>query len=453
MTPNLKLFLRAGLALMAAGAGACTTPAEPPTSVRILTWWSARGERDAMDKLRHQFDEQHPQQPIDDSPLDVSMDARASLVVKMRDLNPPDAFLANGGWDLFRWVFYNGRNDSQNKLVALDTLVTAERWRNVMPPAVLDTVTITTDVSTHIYAVPLGIHRLNTLFFNKAVFADAGVPEPNESTTVDGLFALLAQLEAAGVTAPLALSTKVRPWLLPILLFENLLMARAGPTYYRSYFCGHEDPMGPPIAAALQDLGRLLGRPHSNTDRLQLGWDQSLNLVRDRRAALAIMGDWARGYFLATAPDPDQIGEVVFPGTSDVFVFTTDTFALPVGAHNSAGAQELLRFIGSQEAQDIFNPVKGSTSPRRDSNEASYLGAAKDTRTAFWAIADNEPGRLVPATSMLARQEFMDKISDVLGDFADSTDGEIVNNASRVLYTFKNYYDILQENSSPTLCP
>src|SRR5262249_32378780 len=164
----------------------------------------------------------------------------------------------------------------------------------------------TVTISPHIYAVPLDVHRLNSLFFNKRLFEQAGVAPPTESTSLDELFVTLDALKAAGVT-PLALSTKAQAWPLGLLLFENLLVARAGAAYYRSFFCGHEDPLGPEITRAVQDLGRLLFSSYTNTnpERSQLAWDESLNLVRDRKAAVTIMGDWSRGYFLATAPAPD----------------------------------------------------------------------------------------------------------------------------------------------------
>lgn len=437
------------LAVLVLVPAACSVPSSGPSTVEILTWWSARGETDAMDRLRSKYDESHPRQPLIDAPLGGSSDAHASLRDRLRDGLPPDVFLANGGWDLFRWVRYNGTNDTQNKLEPLDDLARSEMWPAAMSALVLDTVS----VGGHVYAAPLGVHRLNTLFFNKRVFAQAGLDPPTETTGLDGLFVLLDALKAAGAT-PLALSTKTQPWPLSLLLFENLLIARAGATYYRSFLCGREDPIGPEITGAVLDLGRLLSSSYTNTnpERSQLAWDESLNLVRDGRAAVTIMGDWARGYLLATAAAPDDIGEVVMPGTGDVFAFTTDTFALPKGARNPDGARDLLRVIASQPGQDAFNPAKGSTAPRRDSRADLYDANAQRTRQAFWAAAEDRT-RLVPSTAMLARQEFMDEIIAALGQFADSTDADIVGNASRVLYTIRNHYDILTNSPAPSLCP
>ena len=97
-----------GAVLSALVMASCSVPSSGPTSVDMLTWWSARGELDAMNKLRQRYDETHPHDPIGDNPLLASDVARASLRERMKDGLPPDVFLANGGWDLFQWVRYNG---------------------------------------------------------------------------------------------------------------------------------------------------------------------------------------------------------------------------------------------------------------------------------------------------------------------------------------------------------
>jgi glucose/mannose transport system substrate-binding protein len=432
--------------------GACADPAGPPRQIEILTWWSAPGERDAMTALRNQFMQNHTNEPLKDAPEDESHDLRVTLQHRMIEKLPPDTFQANGGWDLFQWVLFADESQTENKMFGLDELATSEGWKDMMPPAVLDTVR----VNGQIYAVPLDVHRTNTLFFNPDLFAQAGVPPPDESTTLDELFARAEALAAgsSGIT-PFALGTSKPAWPLPILLFENLLVARQGAAYYRSFFCGAGDPQAPEIATAVNDLAHLVSL--SNGDRLALTWDASLNLLLDGHAAMAIMGDWAKGYFMAKAAasgSPQLVQEIPTPGTSasGSFIFTVDTFGLPSGAQNHAGAIDFLKLVGSQAGQDAFNPLKGSTSPRTDSDRSDYDATALATRDAFLAVAD-DPARLAPATTVLARQEFMDTLNDVLGNFTDSSDPNVNGNASIVIDTLTNWYDVLQTRSAPGLCP
>src|SRR4029079_14190019 len=86
---------------------------------------------------------------------------------RISDGNPPDTFQANGGWDLMAWVLYNDHDAGLTQLQQLDP----SDWMGQVPPPVLDSVRY----KGAVYAVPLTIHRVNTFFYNKKVFADAGI--------------------------------------------------------------------------------------------------------------------------------------------------------------------------------------------------------------------------------------------------------------------------------------
>jgi glucose/mannose transport system substrate-binding protein len=431
-------------------SGGCGTPSAGSSEVQILTWWSAQGETQAMEKLRVLFNAKHPDHPLTDAKASGSDDARGALQDRMVAGIPPDTFLANGGSDLFHWVIYKG-DDSQSKMIPLGLAEIAD-WKAHMPDIVLQTVT----VSGSMYAVPLGVHRINNLFYNQQLFAEKNVPPPTESMTLDDMFALADQLQAAGVT-PFATASGPMvsdAWPLALLLFENFLVARGGADYYRSFFCGGVSfpaaREAPQMVAAVNDLGRVLSLSYKG--QVPYDWKGALGLIRDGAAAMTIMGDWAKGYFLNNPPPVTYVGEVPLPGTSDTFIFTTDTFGLPKGAHNPDGAADFLRLIGSVEGEDTFNPVKGSTPPRMDAVLSRYDETAQKTIGAYRTAATQKTG-LVPATSALAPQEFMNAVTGALSDFANSTDDTRAGNASILLYTIQNYYDILKNNTAPGLCP
>jgi glucose/mannose transport system substrate-binding protein len=310
---------------------------------------------------------------------------------------------------------------------AVDALATAEGWNDVIPKPVLDTVSF----DGHQYAVPLNIHRLNTLFFNKQLFADNAIVEP---TNLDELFSVAATFRARGIT-PIAVGA-IEPWTLALLLFENLVVAHGGGSYYRDFFVGRGDAFAPEIVASLEDLRTLLS--YSNANATQLTWSGAVELVRTGGAAMTIMGDWAKGYFLANQGTPDEsFGAIPMPGTAGTFVFTTDTFGLPKGVRNRQGALDLLKVFGSREGQDTFNPIKGSIPARRDASTAAYDVMAQRTINDFrQAAADSTT--LVPATAILAPPEFIDAIEKALARFA------IDGNASAVLHTLDNWYDLLR---------
>ena len=85
-------------------------------------------------------------------------------------------------------------------------------------------------------------------------------------------------------------------------------------------------------------------------------------MVIDGKAAFNVMGDWAAGYFITDLGlEPGTgFGWVPSPGTAGTFMMLSDTFGLPKGAPHPENVRAWLSFLGSAEAQDIFNPLKGS---------------------------------------------------------------------------------------------
>jgi glucose/mannose transport system substrate-binding protein len=436
--PVLRLAVALVVAALAAG---CDSSAPARETVEIIDWWVNAGEAPALGALIEMFEAESPNQQVLNTALHTSTDARKRITERMVARQPPETFQANGGWDLLAWVVTNDVDDQGTKMTPLDGLVD---WTAAFPDPVLETVRFDDTV----YAVPLGIHRVNTLFFNRKVFAEHDVPAPSIGTaaTLDDLFALAATLRTRGVLAPIALGMR-DPWTLSLLLFENILVARAGGGGYRRFFEGNDPVLGSAtMAGALADLVTLLG--YTNADAERTTWDQAIDLVIRGEAAMSIMGDWAKGYVLDQARKKSDlkldIGQIPTPGTDATFVFTTDTFGLPIGARNPKGARALLSLFASVEGQDAFSLIKGSIPARRDAGSGLSDFDALNTLSEFKNVSGDHD-RLVPATAILAPPDYMSAINDVLSDFVGSTahTGEVRGNTSVVLHALENRRDML----------
>lgn len=419
--------MKVGLALLAIGLSGCGggSGGADASEVEILHWWTAGGEKDAIDQLVALFEDQHPTEAVINTAISGSTAARMTIQDRMIGGQPPDTFQANGGWDLLAWVLYNNVDDTSSKMDPIDDTATAQGWADVMPSAVLNTASF----NDHVYAVPLDVHRVNTLFFNQSLFDRLAAPP----ATVDDLFAVAAEFQTMGVVAPIALGTK--DGTLPILFFENLLVSRAGADYYQKFMRGQGDPFAPEIATAIDDLARLL--TFANANSAQLTWSQAADRVLTGDAALTIMGDWDKGYMVSRGATPDvDFGALPMPGTAGTFVFTTDTFGLPKGARNPAGTIDLLELFGSKAGQDTFNPIKGSISPRSDTDTTAYDQMGQRTISDFRQASDS--ATVVAATAILAPPQFMTEVNSVLLQFV--ADGD----RSTVIHAIDNYYDILR---------
>jgi glucose/mannose transport system substrate-binding protein len=407
----------------------CDAPNESKNGqLEIVSWWTAPGEVDALEAVVGVFQRQYPNQTVNNSLALGSTDARESLRTRILDGTPPDTFQANGGWDLMTWVRYNPLDDSENKMEAIETLADTQGWRSVIPEPVLETVSY----NGSIYAVPLNVHRVNVLFFNKKLFDQNGIAVP---TTLDELFAVAARFKELGIT-PIALGSK-GAWTLSLLLFENLINARNSGEVYRAFLTDRKDPFSIEMRTALADLWKLLS--FTNSDAPRLSWSDAVDMVLRDEAAMTIMGDWAKGYFLAHDKMPDvDFGQVAMPGTNDRFVFTTYTFGIPKGALNRAAAGDLIGVLGSKVGQEVFSPIKGSIPARGDIDpaDATYDAMAKETIRAFRAALP-DPNVLVPATAILAHPQYITAVQEALAKFA--FDG----NPSPVMHTMRNWTDVL----------
>jgi ABC-type glycerol-3-phosphate transport system substrate-binding protein len=123
-------------------------------------------------------------------------------------------------------------------------------------------------------------------------------------------------------------------------------------------------------------------------------------------------------------------------------VFTTDTFGLPKGSPDKQTALELLEVFGSEAGQKVFNPIKGSISPRMDADTSVYKDEmAQRTITDFRAAAMSPGTLLVPATAILAPPTYNNEIiQPALAAYAAD------RNVSVLLHTFDNYADVLRKN-------
>jgi len=110
-----------------------------------------------------------------------------------------------------------------------------------------------------------------------------------------------------------------------------------------------------------------------NPDHSALSWDQAIQALMEGKVAFSSMGDWAYGEFVkAHMKEKEDFGWVCHPYTDDYFVIIADGFTLAKGAPHKQAALAWLRSIGSKEAQEAFNSIKGSIPARTDVDRSKF---------------------------------------------------------------------------------
>ena len=208
--------------------------------------------------------------------------------------------------------------------------------------------------------------RQHPLLQQAACSRSAGVTKP--PSTLDELFA--APPRCSNMASPRSRSESKDPWTLPLLLFENLLVARAaGPTTTTSSW-GSTAPSTPRSRPPWTISGELLS--FTNAKPWTLTWSQAVDLVGSGQAAMTIMGDWAKAQLLATQPNLEFRRGCPRRERWEPSCSRPTRSGSRKGRPIAPVPASCCKLFGSREGQDTFNPLKGSIPARKGANMDSY---------------------------------------------------------------------------------
>lgn len=369
--------------------------------VEVFTWWTEGGEKAGLDGLVSTFEKQSDFTFVNGAVAGgAGSNAKAVLASRLQSQDPPDTFQAHAGAELADYI-------QAGQIQDVSSLYDEEGWTDVFPQGVLDAIT----VDGKIYSVPVNIHRANVVWANPTVLKDAGITEV--PADIDAWISDMEKLKAGGIEAPLAVATD---WT-QVHLFETVLISDLGPEAYSGLWTGDTDWASAEVTAAIEDYKTLLS--FANTDRSGLDWPDAAKYVTDGKAAYTVMGDWTAGAFKDQGlVDGEDYTWFPVPGQDGVFDFLADSFTLPVGAPNEAGAKAWLSAVGSAEGQEAFNTAKGSIPVRTDADPKVY---DEYQQAAIEAFAQDE---IVPslAHGAAAPVAWLTEISSAVGQFGGSGD-------------------------------
>lgn len=358
--------------------------AEPPSdttdvTLYLSTFWEDRKEMGALEVLLD-----HEQvYSYSKSPKETRVDAQLQLDAAFVNKKLPDVFQANGGSDVLRWV--RGGVES-SAICPLDELSRAYGWEDAYFPRSLEPVSCLGSL----YALPVGIHRLNVLFYNRKLFEELKLGDP---TLVDpselGSSALLleqlakvqqlAKAPGARKFIPFAIGAK-RAWPLTVMAFENVLLSidrRAYETLWRGGLKTDDPELREQLTASLQRMLEALRKLVSFSSLSEdVDWQDAVRQVGSGEALFTVTGDW--GWAQLEENQLEDVVAVAFPGTSSTFVYTPDSFAVPRESEQDGSRARgfLQKVVADPDALLAFSESKHSIPARRDF-DASLLKRAE----------------------------------------------------------------------------
>jgi glucose/mannose transport system substrate-binding protein len=377
------------VALAAFFFGLQPTSAAPNTGekkLEIFSWWTSGGEAAALDALFNIYKKQNSGVEIVNATVAGGGGSAARPVLQTRLVggNPPDTWQSHPGYELMGLYVEPGYCE------AVTDLYKTDGWDNAFPKELVVNL-MTRD--RQIYSVLAGIHRGNVLWYNVKLLEKNGI-KVGDQMTFGQFFAACDKLKAAGIQALGVGDSSI--WT-SAQLFENTLLGVVGPKGWVDLFGGPTPRSDramqwddPKVKEAMKIFAKM--QDYLNADHAALSWDQAIKELMEGKVAFSSMGDWADGEFLkANLKEKEDFGWVNHPGTDGSFIVVADGFTLAKGAPHKEAALAWLKCIGSKEAQEAFNSLKGSIPARTDVDRSKFDGYHQ------WSMDSFSKDKLLPS--------------------------------------------------------
>lgn len=383
--------------------------AEP--QAEVLHWWTSGGEAKSVAVLQEEFASKGgtwTDMPVAGGGGDAAMTALRARVLSG---NAPTAVQLKGP-AIQEWY-------EEGVLADISSVAEAQGWADVLPAS----------IAGHMKcegtwcAAPVNVHRVDWIWANADVLEANGIEMP---TTWDEFNAAAEKLQAAGII-PLAHGGQA--WQ-DATVFEAVALGVLGADGFRKAFVDLDmDTLKSDEMKAVFDQMRTM-RGYVDDNFSGRDWNLATAMVMNGEAAFQIMGDWAKGEFMAAGkvPGEDFLCASV-PG--DGFLYNVDSFAMfdVDGDDKKAGQELLAELIVGQNFQKVFNLNKGSIPARVDVSLEEFDSCANLSAKDMGESSDN--GSLLPsyAHGMALRGAQSGAITDVVTAHfnSDMSSDEAVN--------------------------
>lgn len=369
--------------------------------VEVLHYWTSGGEAKAAAALKATL--QAKGHTWRDFAVAGGGGDSAMTVLKSRVVsgNAPAAAQIKGP-SLQEWA-------AEGVLANIDDVAKAEKWDSLLPKQISDVM----KYKGGYIAAPLNVHRVNWLYANPEVLKKAGAKVP---ATWDEFFATAEALKQAGV---IPLAHGGQNWQ-DFTVFESVALGLGGVDFYRKALV-QLDPAalnGATMEKVLTTFRRIKGYTDKNAPGRD--WNLATGMVVKGEAGMQLMGDWAKGEFVAAGKQPGKdFICVAAPGSAGAFTFNVDSLAMfKVKGDDKVKAQkDLAAAVMSPQFQETFNLNKGSIPVRLNMDLTKFDDCAKASAKDFAASAQG--GTLVPsiAHGMAVPAAVEGAIKDVVSQF------------------------------------
>ena len=383
-------------AAVSAVALSVAVPALAEPQAEVLHWWTSGGEAKSVAVLQEEFAANGgtwTDMPVAGGGGDAAMTALRARVLSG---NAPTAVQLKGP-AIQEWY-------EEGVLADISAVAEAEGWADVLPASIAGHM----KCEGSWCAAPVNVHRVDWIWANAEVLSANGIDMP---TSWDEFNAAADTLMEAGIT-PLAHGGQA--WQ-DATVFEAVALGILGAEGFRKAFVelDMDTLKSDEMKAVFDQMRKMRGYVDDNFSGRD--WNLATAMVMNGEAAFQIMGDWAKGEFLAAGKMPGK--DFLCASTpGDGFLYNVDSFAMfdVDGDDKQAGQQLLAKLIVGKNFQKVFNLNKGSIPARTDVALDEFDSCAHLSAKDMSESSDN--GSLLPsyAHGMALRGAQSGAITDVV---------------------------------------
>lgn len=340
---KLKITAAAAGILFATSSGALAEP-----QAEVLHYWTSGGEAKSVAVLQQEFASNGgtwTDMPVAGGGGDAAMTALRARVLSG---NAPTAVQLKGP-AIQEWY-------EEGVLADISAVAEENNWSDVLP----DSIAGHMKCEGTWCAAPVNVHRVDWIWANADVLKANDIAMP---TTWDEFNAAATKLQAAGII-PLAHGGQA--WQ-DATVFEAVALGILGADGYRKAFVDLDKAtLTSDGMKAVFDQMRTM-RSFVDGNFSGRDWNLATAMVMNGEAAFQIMGDWAKGEFMAAGKVPGE--DFLCASTpGEGFLYNVDSFAMfDVGGDDKKAGQDLLaKLVVGKNFQKVFNLNKGSIPARTD---------------------------------------------------------------------------------------
>ena len=315
----------------------------------VIHWWTSGGEQAAISEFAKAWEEMG--NTWIDTAITGGDNARGTTVNRIIGGNPPTAAQFNVSKQFVDLV-------EQGLLQSLEEVASAEGWRDfIYPPELIETC----EFEGEFYCVPVNIHSWQWMWINNDVYKQVGLPVPQ---TFEEFLAGAPTIQDAGII-PLALGGQ--GWQ-ESGMFDVVASSIMGFPLMQSIY--RDKDVDAFRDGRFESVLNTFRELNTFTDEGSPGrlWNDTTAMVIEGKAAMQVMGDWARGEFAVAGKEAMVDYSCVIPGKEKYVALGGDVFVFPKNDDPKVKDVQLAMasMMVNPTVQAKFNNAKGSLPMRLD---------------------------------------------------------------------------------------